>query len=256
MSVTVRFCCQISFVAKFIKQIWISELWIIDLRFELYIDIWVKLYYGNMIVIFSPGLSASWLNYSHFTSLPELRPQLFHPPTALLLKLSEFPHRQARFSSKTGRQTLQVQCKAAVYLDSLLDWSSSFYPIHPPPRSEWSFYNEDLDMSPFCQNLSMSFHYSTQHTSNFLIKCTKPSVILFLPLFPASCSCSSSLLLNPQNPYSSPAKWFAVLWISSKFIPLLFRSHHPFGHDCPSPLRSARWLLLILCTSSSRKFHL
>lgn len=114
--------------------------------------------------------------------------------------------------------------------DSPLHWSLCLHLIHPPSRSKWSFLKENLDTSSSCKNLSVPFQNFIPRRSKFLTSVTKPSVIWFQPLFPASPSCCSQLPPNAQNPHSDPANWLAVLWIGSQSFPL------PFAHTIPSAM--------------------
>lgn len=114
--------------------------------------------------------------------------------------------------------------------DSPLHWSLCLHLIHPPSRRKWSFLKENLDTSSSCKNLSVPFQNFIPQRSKFLTSVTKPSVVWFQPLFPASPSCCSQLPPNAQNPHSDPAKWLAVLWIGSQSFPL------PFAHTIPSAM--------------------
>lgn len=229
---------------------WISELCITDFRFEL-INwyIWAKLYYGNMVIKFSPSLSASWLNYSHFNFLPDLIPPLFHHPTALLLKLAKVSMllgQQHRFCSTIGRQTLKNMMGR-----SILFWQPPGPVFLFPSRGEWSFYNENLDMSPFCKNLSTPFQDSTQQRSNFLTSCTKSFVVWFQPQPPAGFTRS-----QPTRPTSQSRQMIRSSLKMQEHPTSAFCSPCPFRYDCPSPDGSARRLLLTLCTFSQAKLHL
>lgn len=108
-------------------------------------------------------------------------------------------------------------------------------------------------MSPFCKHLSMPFQDSTQQRSDFSTSCTKPFMISFRPLFPASSSSwAYSLLIHKAHVQPDDSQFLE--YVATSYLCLL--PTLPFLLRLPSPGASARWLFLTLGTSSQAQPHL
>ena len=110
-------------------------------------------------------------------------------------------------------------------------------------------------MSPFCKHLSMPFQDSTQQRSDFSTSCTKPFMISFRPLFPASpSSWAYSLLIHKAQVLVQPDDSQFLEYVVISYLCLLLTL--AFLLWLPSPGASAGWPFLILCTSSQAQLHL